>query len=78
MAQKWHKFHSNANKSNLEIDLAQMAYYWLKVHINGICKHIAKATQADSKPKLWQRACKSEPLKNLKFFSLALKQERFR
>lgn len=24
------------------------------------CKHIAKATQADSMPKLWQRACKSE------------------
>jgi len=26
------------------------------------CKHIAKASQADAKPKLWQRACKSEPV----------------
>jgi len=26
------------------------------------CKHIAKAAQANSKPKLWQRACKSEPV----------------
>jgi len=26
-----------------------------------ICKHIAKAAQADAQPKLWQRACKSEP-----------------
>jgi len=42
--------------------LAQLAHNGLKVgsYIDGICKHIAKATQADHKPKLWQRACKSE------------------
>jgi len=45
--------------------LAQSWLNWLimgskLVHIDGICKHIAKAAQADSKPKLWQRACKSE------------------
>jgi hypothetical protein len=31
MAQKWHKFYTNANKFSLENYLAQMAYYWLKV-----------------------------------------------
>jgi hypothetical protein len=28
--------------------------------MNGICKHIAKTAQSDTKPKFWQRACKSE------------------
>ena len=31
------------------------------------CKHIAKATQANTKSKLWQRACKSEPEEFLNF-----------
>jgi len=41
-----------------------MTHNWLKVgsyrrHLQAL----AKAAQADSKPKLWQRACKSEARK---------------
>ena len=62
MAQKWHKFHSNVNTFKLEIYLAQMAYYWLKVgsYKRYLQAHCQSHTQADPKPKLWQRACKSE------------------
>jgi len=73
MAQKWHKFHSNVNEFNLEIYLAQMAYYWLKV---GSYKRYLQASRKLSGPKphkpilsrSFGKELANQKLKNFKIF----------